>query len=55
MTGVEIGSDAQVVERRRFIRGTGVVIAGMAVVGDDVALDHRLTLAGAGKEQGAAH
>jgi len=45
MTRIEIRSDAQVV-RRVFIHGTGVVI---------VALDHGMTLAGAGKEQGAHH
>jgi hypothetical protein len=45
MTGIEIRSDAQVVQRL-FIQGTGVVI---------VALDHGMTLAGAGNEQGAHH
>jgi hypothetical protein len=54
MMGIEIRSDAQVV-RGLFIHGTGVVIEETAIMEDDVALDHGMTLAGAGKEQGAHH
>jgi serine acetyltransferase len=49
MMGIELRSDAQVV-RGLFIHGTGVVIEETAIMEDDVALDHRMTLAGAGKE-----
>jgi serine acetyltransferase len=47
--GIEIRSDAQVV-RGLFIHGTGVVIEETATMEDDVALDHGMTLAGAGRE-----
>ena len=49
MTGIEIRSDAQVV-RRLFIDGRGIVVGETAIVRDDVALDHAITLAGTGKE-----
>ena len=51
---IEIRSEAELMGRR-FIHGTGVVIGGTAVVGDVVALDHGMTLAGAGKKQSAHH
>lgn len=54
MTGVEIRSDAPIVQRL-FIHRTAVVIGQTAIVGDDVALDHGMTMAGVGKEQGAHH
>jgi serine acetyltransferase len=54
MTSIEIRSDAQVV-RRLLIHGTGVVIGETEIVEDDVTLDHRITLAGAGKEKGTHH
>ena len=49
MMGIEIRSDAQVV-RGLFLHGTGVVIEETAVMENDVALDHWMTLAGAGTE-----
>lgn len=49
MTGIEIRSDAQVV-RRLFIHGTGIVVGETAIVGDDVALDQGITLAGTVKK-----
>ena len=47
--GIEIRSDAQVV-RGQFICGTSVIIRETPIVQDDVALDHRITLAAAGRE-----
>lgn len=47
--GIEIRCDTQVA-RVLFIHCTCVVIEETAIVEDDVALDHGMTLAGAGKE-----
>jgi serine acetyltransferase len=47
MMGIEIRSDAHVV-RGQFIHATGVIIRETAIEEDDVAVDHRITLAAAG-------
>lgn len=47
--GIEIRSDAEVV-RGPCIHGRGVVIEETAIMQDDVALDHGMTLAGTSKE-----
>ena len=51
MMDIEICSHAQVV-RRVFIHGRVVVSAETAVMGDDVPLDHGMTVAAADSEQG---
>lgn len=49
MIAVVIRSDAQVV-REQFIHATRVIIGETAIVEDDAAVDHRITLAAAGQE-----
>ena len=49
MIAVEIRSDAQVV-REQFIHATRDIIGETAIVEDDVAVDHRITVAAAGQE-----
>ena len=54
-TGIEI-HPAATIGRRFFIdHGTGVVIGGTAIIGDDVTLYQGVTLGGTGKDTGKRH
>ncbi|MDR1999311.1 MAG: serine O-acetyltransferase [Frankiaceae bacterium] len=55
LTGIEIHPGATIGRRLFIDHGMGVVIGETAIVGDDVQLNHQVTLGGTGHERGKRH
>ena len=55
ITGIEIHPGARIGRRFVIDHGMGIVIGETTEIGDDVLLNHAVTLAGTGKDQGKRH
>lgn len=55
LTGIEIHPGAQIGRRLMIDHGMGIVIGETAIIGDDCAIYHQVTLGGTGKEKLKRH